>query len=310
MKHLTVSESKNYISGFYEIGVLPLVLSLRPWAVMPVSAVALDDDRIVGKLEIDHELIKHDYLLIEGDAVLAQSGGHCLFYVGTLAGSDALEHAKHPVRLAAILLAAISRWVSFKFLSAVGADNGDFGFPFVIIGAEFGGKFAGGKKALFGAIQSVLAYTLAHLKLFSALLADAGYFWGFFVNLFGAITGIDTVGGAVLCFTCAARHNIKLFSAENASFRDTRRLSALFRTKDMFSSGAAGFGHINRLAASGAGVKRHKRNLLSNGWHVCLGHAVPTGGIHNYIRLGANHQTRTCPKQLHYSISVRGSLVA
>ena len=36
----------------------------------------------------------------------------------------------------------------------------------------------------------------------------------------------------------------------------------------------------------------HKRNLLSDGWHVCLGHAAPTGGIHNYIRLGANHQTQ------------------
>jgi hypothetical protein len=48
----------------------------------------------------------------------------------------------------------------------------------------------------------------------------------------------------------------------------------------------------------------HKRNLLSDGWHVCLGHAGPTGGIHNYIRLWANHQTQACPKPLHYTTCV------
>ena len=64
------------------------------------------------------------------------------------------------------------------------------------------------------------------------------------------------------------------------------------------------------LATFGELRGTHKRNLLSNGWHVCLGHAAPTGGIHNYIRLGANHQTRTCPKQLHYSTGVQGLLVA
>lgn len=85
--------------------------------------------------------------------------------------------------------------------------------------------------------------------------------------------------------------------------------SALIRAK-LCSLSAFLATHVELLAASYASFIGHKRNLLSDGWHVCLGHAVPTGGIHNYIRLGANHQARMCPKQLHYSTGVRGAITA
>ena len=64
--------------------------------------------------------------------------------------------------------------------------------------------------------------------------------------------------------------------------------------------------YLESSVADRALAGSHKRNLLSDGGHVCLGHAAPTGGIHNYIRLGANHQTRTCPKHLHYTTSAAG----
>lgn len=63
------------------------------------------------------------------------------------------------------------------------------------------------------------------------------------------------------------------------------------------------------VATFGEFFAGHKRNLLSDGWHVCLGHAGPTGGIHNYIRLWANHQAQACPKPLHYNTGVLSGVV-
>lgn len=103
----------------------------------------------------------------------------------------------------------------------------------------------------------------------------------------------------------------KFFSAilaclfEN-SFAAARLVSAFLAAKHLVRV-AFDAEFLSALFASVSVI--HKRNLLSDGWHVCLGHAGPTGGIHNYIRLGANHQARTCPKQLHYSTSLLAGVI-
>lgn len=307
MKNLTVSEAKNYITGFHKIGVLSFISALGVWTAVPVYAVALHDDRVVGQLEIDHELVEHDDLLTEGDAVLAQSISHCALDVGALTRGETLEVSKNRVLLTAIFFTLSAGWDCFKFLATVGAGYQDFFFPVGIVGT-YSTKLAGCMKTFLRAVGRVLSDTLTDIELLAAMLASAGYFGCFFVDLLLAIVGKKAIARAVFSIPGTSGGNKKCAAADDALDRYTRRPTALVGAENVNAFFAAGFRHINRLAASGAGVEGHKRNLLSDGWHVCLGHAGPTGGIHNYIRLWANHQAQACPKPLHYTTCARGLL--
>jgi hypothetical protein len=290
MKNLIVSESQNDITGFHKIGVLSLISAFGLWTVVPVHAVTLNDDGVLGKLKVDHELVEHDNLFIEGDAVLTQRGRHGNFEVSTLAKGKAFEVAQHPVRLTAVLASTIARWIGFKLLAAIGADDGNLGLPVGVLGTTTGGKLARCVEARFGAVKGVLSDTLAYLKLLTALLAGTGYLRVLFVNLLFTVACMSTFYRAELCLSRTLRGGVEGSAACSALLRYARRLVALVGAENVFVSLAPSGGHFDGFTADGAGVKRHKRNLLSDGWHVCLGHAAPTGGIHNYIRLSTNHQ--------------------
>ena len=303
MKNLTVSETKNHITGLHEIGVLSFVSAFGVWATVPVYAVALHDDGVVSQFEVDHKLIEHDDLLFKGDMVSAQSISHRTFDVSALARGETLEIAKYGVFLAAILGSLTARWNCLKFLSAVGANKFNAFLPDrALLSSEQI------PQVLCGAFARAITLTSrcrrTDRELLAATFARLGNLLNVFVHLIDAVVSFPAFVGAVFGIARTTCHDKKVRSANNTSFGNTWRLATFVGTEDVNTFSAAGFRYVNRLAASGAGVKRHKRNLLSDGWHVCLGHAAPTGGIHNYIRLGANHQAHACPKQLHYSTDV------
>ncbi len=310
MKNLTVSEAKNHITGFHKIGVLSFVSRPNTWTIVPVSAITLNNDGVVGKLEVNHELAEHNHLLIEGNPIFAQSIGHRPFNIGTWIRCKALEIAKYAVLLAAVLTPAISRRVCLKFLAAVVTYDGNLRLPVGIICAETTAKLTRSMEASFGTIKSIFANILTYLELLAALLAGPSYLRVLFVHLLDAIVSKTAVVRAILGITGTTSNGVEGNAADDAFLRYAWGSAAFVRTEDVFAFIASGNWYINRFAASGAGVEGHKRNLLSDGWHVCLGHAGPTGGIHNYIRLWANHQAQACPKPLHYSTGVRGMITA
>lgn len=295
MKNLIVSESQNDITGFHKISVLSLVACPDTWTIMPVHTVALNDDRVLGELEIDHELIKHDNLFIEGDAVFSQNISHSALYVGATSCRKVIEQSKHTMLLATVFAAPVAGWEGFKLLAAVGADNGYLGLPVGIVRTVAGGKFTRRMEALFRAVQGALSDALAHIKLLAALLAGAGYLRCVFVSLFDTVMGIAALGGTELRFGVAAAISQKFLAALGARGRNAIDRYTFAAAKIVLYYLAIVFAEC--LAASLTSdiylrVSGHKRNLLSDGWHVCLGHAAPTGGIHNYIKLGANHQVQ------------------
>lgn len=291
MKNLTVSEAKNHITGFNEISILPFVFGFSFGAVVPVNAVALNNDWVLGKLEVDHEFSEHDNLFIEGDAVLSGRGRHGNFDIGTFTRCEALEITKYAVFVTAVFASTIARRIGFKLLAAVGAYDRNSIFPYRAISARviFTNDRTG---ALLRTVSLHFGDGSANGELFAASLTRLGYKLAMLVYLLFAVSLMSTLGRAELSLSRRLGRNIKRISAYLTALRNEWGTATFVRTENVFCAFTPCFWLFNWSTAYGAGVQRHKRNLLSDGWHVCLGHAAPTGGIHNYIRLGANHQTQ------------------
>ncbi len=164
---------------------------------MPVSAVTLNNDGIVGKFEVNHKLVEHNHLFIKSNTVLFQGSGHCVLYIGALARGEALQVAKYAVCFAAILAPPIAGRIGFKLFAAVVADYSNFRFPFwvtlsLVLFADF---FAG---TFLRAISLHLSNGRTDGELFAATLAGFSNKLLVLMNLFSPVASIATFGRAKL----------------------------------------------------------------------------------------------------------------
>lgn len=157
-------------------------------------------------------------------------------------------------------------------------------FAVGFIGALFGAKLLAGRWSTIEGCSADGA-DLCHsdfVRRFSAypISAKAAHIAVMLIVVFSVtsshlfrLAAIGAVYGYTIAHRCVAAIDAAILLLEVVAFDG----------KSSVAMSALSYDFRERLAG-------HKRNLLSDGWHVCLGHAAPTGGIHNYIRLSTNHQ--------------------
>ncbi len=283
-KYLIVSESNNDISSLGEIGILPSISVFRFLSLMPVHAIALNDDFMLFDEKVNHEFIKHYCLFCEFNTVAVEHLVHFFLDIRSWICGESHKITNNPMRGATVFLSVFSRRKSLKLFSTIFANNLHLWLPLMIGFSMLRGYFPSLMETCKRAVILFFDKTILDCEFFVALLTSLCCLNGpFAIVPIISLTCVSTFVGTELGSSVGMGVSKKLIIANSARNRNAFIFPAFATAKHVITLIYATLWFAECFSAALAFNLHKKASCLVNRV-LAEGTQLKTRGSENYNR--------------------------